>query len=233
MRLFLFFSVFILLFACGASETGTGVTQAPPQNQDSINAFLVKIHAKEKAYRIDTLFKNKVKNAGFNGCVLVAQHGQVIYKKAFGFSNFKNKDSLRLNSAFQLASASKTLTAAAILLLMDRGQLKLSDSVQKYLPGFPYPGITIQMLLTHRSGLGNYVYFCEPYCDKPNTYKGSCFNNQAMFEIMKSFRPGVYAKPGKKFEYCNTNYALLALIIEQRSGLPYSDFLQQDGLHRY
>ncbi|MCW3072249.1 MAG: hypothetical protein JWO44_2139 [Bacteroidetes bacterium] len=226
MRCFLFFSVFIFLFACGASETGTGNAGAPPQNQDSIAAFLVKIHAKEKAYRIDTLFKNKVRNAGFNGCVLVAQHGQVIYKKAFGFSNFKNKDSLNLNSAFQLASASKTLTAAAILLLMDRGQLKLTDSVQQYLPGFPYHGITIQMLLTHRSGLGNYVYFCEPYCDKPNSYKGSCFNNQAMFEIMKAFRPGVYAKPGKKFEYCNTNYALLALIVENVSGTRFPEFME-------
>jgi CubicO group peptidase (beta-lactamase class C family) len=226
-RYFLFFSIFILLFACGASETGTGnVAAGPAPNQDSINALLVKIHAKEKAYRIDTLFKNKVKNAGFNGCVLVAQYGQVIYKNAFGFSNFKNKDSLQLNSAFQLASASKTLTAAAVLLLMDRGQLKLTDSVQQYLPGFPYHGITIQMLLTHRSGLGNYVYFCEPHCDKPNTYKGTCFNNQAMLQIMEDFRPEVYARPGKKFEYCNTNYALLALIVEKVSGIRFPEFMQ-------
>lgn len=226
LRYFIIFSTFIFLFACGASETSSvNVSQAPP-NQDSIKALLLKIHAKEKAYRIDTLFRNKVKTAGFNGCVLVAQYGQVIYKKAFGFSDLKKKDSLKLNSAFQLASASKTLTAAAILLLKDRGELKLTDSVQKYLPGFPYHGITIQMLLTHRSGLGNYVYFCESYCDKPNTYKGGCFNNKSMLEIMETYKPEVYAKPGKKFEYCNTNYALLAMIVEKISGQSFPEFMQ-------
>lgn len=226
LKYFIIFSAFILLFACGASETDPGKTSLPPANQDSINTLLVKIHAKEKAYRIDTLFRNKVKTAGFNGCVLVAQYGQVIYKKAFGYSDFKTKDSLKLNSAFQLASASKTLTAAAILLLKDRGELSLSDSVQKYLPGFPYHGITIQMLLTHRSGLGNYVYFCEPYCDKPNAYKGSCFNNRSVLEIMETYKPELYARPGKKFEYCNTNYALLAMIVEKISGKSFPEFMQ-------
>jgi CubicO group peptidase (beta-lactamase class C family) len=227
-KYFISFSLFILLFACGATQTENSSAPETPLNQDSINALLLKIHAKEKAYQIDTLFKNKVKKSGFNGCVLVAQHGVVIYKKAFGYANFKTKDSLRLNSAFQLASASKTLTAAAVLLLKDRGVIKLTDSVQKYLPGFPYSGITIQMLLTHRSGLSNYVYFCEPYCDKPNNYNGSCFNNAAMFEIIKAYKPGVYAKPGKKFEYCNTNYALLALIVEQASGKSFPVFMHEN-----
>jgi CubicO group peptidase (beta-lactamase class C family) len=224
-RFFICLSVFILLLACGASETNPGNISNIPANQDSIDQFLVKIHAKEKAYRIDTLFRNKVK-AGFNGCVLVAQYGQVIYKKAFGYSDLRTRDSLYINSAFQLASASKTLTAAAILLLKDRGKLSLNDPVQKHLPGFPYEGITISMLLTHRSGLGNYVYFCEPYCDKPNTYNGSCFNNTAVLEIMKAYKPAMYAKPGKKFEYCNTNYALLALIVEKVSGTAFPDFME-------
>jgi CubicO group peptidase (beta-lactamase class C family) len=225
-RYFLFFSVFIALFACGASEIGSGTEESVLLSQDSINEFLVKIRAKEKAYQIDTLFRNKVKDSGFNGCVLVAQYGQVIYKKCFGFANFETKDSLRPNSAFQLASASKTLTAGAVLLLKDRGLLDLNDPVQKYLPGFPYIGITIQMLLTHRSGLGNYVYFCEPYCDKPDGFQGNCFNNQAMFEIMKTYKPAQYALPGKKFEYCNTNYALLALIIERISGISFAEFMK-------
>lgn len=229
MRSFFYIFVFILLFSC-TSETDKVVvnTTKPPISNDSLNKLLIKIHAKEKAYSIDTLFKNKVRRSGFNGCVLVAQYGQVIYKKAFGFSNFKSKDSLKLNSAFQLASASKTLTAAAILLLKDKGKIKLSDFVQSYLPGFPYTGITIQMLLTHRSGLANYVYFCEPYCDKPNLYKGRFFDNDAMLEIIQTYKPGVYAKPGKKFEYCNTNYALLALVIEKASGMTFPDFMARN-----
>ena len=93
MKYFIYISAFILLFACGATETNTeNVKQEAAISPDSVEKILLKIHAKEKAYQIDTLFKNKVKNSGFNGCVLVAQSGQVIYKKAFGFANFKSKD---------------------------------------------------------------------------------------------------------------------------------------------
>jgi CubicO group peptidase (beta-lactamase class C family) len=228
-RYLIYFSAFVLiLFSCGASETSSENPVKGEVNQDSIDKFLVKIRAKEKAFQIDTLFKNKVKHAGFNGCVLVAQYGQIIYKKAFGYSNLKTKDSLYTNSAFQLASASKTLTAAAVLLLKDQGKINLKDSVQKYLKGFPYQGINIEMLLTHRSGLGNYVYFCEPFCTKPNTYNGTCFNNDGMFDIIKTNKPAVYAKPGRKFEYCNTNYALLALIVEQVSGIRFAEFMEKN-----
>jgi CubicO group peptidase (beta-lactamase class C family) len=218
--------IFVLLFtACSTDTEKKQTRELTSGEKDSINNFLVKMHVKEKAFRIDTLFKNKVKYSGFNGCVLVAQYGQIIYKKAFGYSDFKSKDSLKYNSAFQLASASKTLTAAAILLLKDRGKINMADPVQKFFPEFPYEGITIQMLLTHRSGLANYIYFCEPYCNKPNEYKNGCFDNKAMLEIIQLYKPGVYAQPGKKFEYCNTNYALLALIIEKASGLSFSDFM--------
>lgn len=231
MKYFLYLSLFALLFACGATQTTEEALKRPddpPLSKDSINKILLKIHAKEKAFSIDTLFKNKVKNAGFNGCVLVAQAGQIIYEKAFGFANFQKKDSLHLSSAFQLASASKTLTSAAILLLKDQGKLKLTDDVQKYLPDFPYSGVTIQLLLTHRSGLSNYVYFCEPFCQKPNTYNGGIFNNAAMFQIIRNSKPAVYAQPDKKFEYCNTNYALLALIVEKVSGTAFPAFMEQN-----
>ena len=228
MKYFLYIFAFILLFACGIAETNNeSVDRDLPLSPDSIEKILVKIHAKEKAYRIDTLFANKVKNSGFNGCVLVAQSGQVIYKKAFGYANFKSKDSLTTHSAFQLASASKTLTAAAILLLKDRGLLRLSDPVQKFFPEFPYPGVTVKSLLSHRSGLGNYVYFCEPYC-KSNEYNGCTFDNKAVLSVIQTYKPPVYAKPDKKFEYCNTNYALLASIVEKVSGIAFAGFMESN-----
>lgn len=227
---FLFY-IPLLIFILGCDLSGTNTQNANElslKKKDSIADLLVNIHAKEKAYRIDTLFKNKVRNTGFNGCVLVAQHGQVIYKQAFGYSDLKLKDSLNYNSAFQLASASKTLTAAAVLLLKDRGQINLTDPIQKFFPKFPYEGVNVQMLLTHRSGLGNYIYFCEPYCDKPNEYKSGCFDNKAVLEIIETYKPEMYAKPGKKFEYCNTNYALLALIVEKVSGMSFPDFMDSN-----
>ena len=223
------FLLFFVLFICCASETSEeNIEKAVPISQDSVNKILVEINASEKAKCLDTLFKNKVKLAGFNGCVLVAQRGQIIYEKAFGLSNFKTKDSLKLNSSFQLASASKTFTATAILMLADQGKLALTDNVQKFFPAFPYQGITIKLLLSHRSGLFNYIYCCEQYCEKPNKYKKGVFDNAAMMEIITTHKCDVYAKPDKKFEYSNTNYAILACIVEKASGLSFADYMEQN-----
>lgn len=197
-------------------------------NQDSINKILKEIHASEKAKLLDAVFKEEAKYKGFNGCVLIAQKGQIIYKNVFGYSNIKTKEPLKENSVFQLSSSSKPFTAAAIMLLAEQGKLKLTDSVQQYLPKFPYHKITIQMLLTHRSGLSNYVYDCEPFCEKPNLYNGGPFNNKSMLEILTEKKPPMYYAPGRKFEYCNTNYALLPLIVEKASGLSFSDFMKKN-----
>lgn len=206
------------------------------ENKDSINKIRKEINAIEKAKQLDAVFTEEAKLKGFNGVVLIAQRGQVIYEKAFGYSNIRKKDSLKLNSVFQLSSTSKTLTAAAIMLLAEQGKLKLSDSIQQYLPHFPYHNITIKMLLTHRSGLSNYVYDCEPYCVKPNMYNGCVFNNKSMLEILTINKPKMYYLPNKKFEYCNTNYALLPLIIEKITGMTFADYMKKNifdplGMH--
>ena len=220
---------FISLLLCCASETAEDRREKEfVGSNDSINKVLKELRAAEKAQQLDTLFKNKVKLAGFNGCVLVAQKGQVIYKNSFGFSNFKTKDSLKINSAFQLASVSKTFTATAILMLVDEGKLTLKDNVQKFFPKFPYNGITIDLLLSHRSGLFNYIYCCEKFCDKPNQYNKGVFDNAAMMEIITNNKCDVYAQPNKKFEYCNTNYAILASIVEQVSGQSFADYVEQN-----
>ncbi|MEO6902828.1 MAG: serine hydrolase domain-containing protein [Bacteroidia bacterium] len=197
-------------------------------NNDSILKILKTIHASAKAKQLDSLFKNKAKAGRFNGVVLIAQEGQIIYEFASGYSNIKTKDSLTKNSVFQLASTSKTLTAAAILLLKDQGKLKLTDTLQKYFPNFPYPNITIQNLLTHRSGLGNYLYFGEPYCDDKYCYNGKILNNNTLLGMMMNEKPARCFPPNKKFQYCNTNYALLASIVEKISSMNFSDFMQKN-----
>lgn len=223
------FLFFVSLLICCASETGDASKQKELEEQgnDSIAKVLKKLNASEKAQQLDTLFKNKAKLAGFNGCVLVAQKGQIIYENSFGFSNLKTKDSLRLNSAFQLASVSKTFTATAILMLYDQGKLQLTDHVQKFYPAFPYPGITVKQLLSHRSGLFNYIYCCEKYCDN-NLYNGKVFDNAAMMEIICNNKCDLYAKPDKKFEYNNTNYAILACIVEKVSEQSFADYVEQN-----
>lgn len=220
--------VSLFLLSCGENQPDSKNEKTSTINQDSINKILKNIHASEKSKQLNVLFENKLKTVGFNGCILIAQQGQIIYKNVFGFSNLKTKDSLKINSAFQLASTSKTLTAAAILLLKDQGKLNLSDNIQRFLPNFPYHNITVQTLLTHRSGLSNYIYFGEPYCDAKNCYNGKTFDNNSVIQIMMSDKPQPYASPNKKFEYCNTNYALLASIVEKVSGLSFADFMVQN-----
>ena len=223
-----YFPFFLLLFSC--ADPVSDAKKAPKTliNKDSIDQIKKNNHFSQKSKLLNSLFEKKAKTIGFNGCVLIAQHGQIIYKNMFGFSNLKTKDSLKINSAFQLASTSKPLTAAAILILKEQNKLKLTDDIRQFFPNFPYSKITVEMLLTHRSGLSNYIYFGEPYCDANNCYNGKIFDNNSVIQIMIDTKPQPYASPDKKFEYCNTNYALLASIVEKVSGMSFSNFMVQN-----
>ena len=173
---------------------------------------------------LDTLFQKKAKYQGFNGVVLVAQKGIILYEKAFGLKEKKNKDSLTLNSVFQLASISKTFTGAGILLLAQEKKLFLTDTIQKFLPEFPYPGITIENLLSHRSGLPNYLY-CFEEQRKSNKAEPNNDSILAWFSEANPLPPP-YNLPGKSFSYNNTNFVLLACIIEKVSGQNYPEFIR-------
>jgi CubicO group peptidase (beta-lactamase class C family) len=183
-----------------------------------------KIHAKEKALALDSLFKKKAKSQGFNGSVLIAQKGVILYQNVFGFADFNTKDPLNLNSAFQLASISKTFTGTAVLLLVQDKKINLQDSIQKFIPSFPYHGISIENLLSHRSGLPNYLYCFE----NKRRQNGPAPTNDT---ILKWFSkadslPKMYNQPGKSFSYNNSNFMLLASIIEKVSGMSYEHFIR-------
>lgn len=195
-----------------------------PGQNDSIEKIRVKLDVSHKAHRLDSLFKYLNKHAGFNGNVLIAQQGQIIYKKSFGYSNFKTKDTLTLNSVFQMGSSTKPLTAMAVLKLRDEGLLELSQTVDEFFPDFPYKKITVKDLLTHRSGLPNYMYFCDGlYC-----YKDVPLSNDKLLDIMIKDHPPRYFPPNRKFEYSNTNYGLLVCIIEKVSGKSYAEFMKEE-----
>ena len=159
---------------------------------------------------------------GFNGNVLVAKKGSVIYQKSFGFRNYTSKELLDNNSVFELASVSKQFTAMGILLLKERGSLKLADSLRKFFPELPYKNITIQNLLTHTSGLPEYGDSLAIKWD----HKKIAFNNDAINFLSKEKLP-VNFNPGEKWEYSNTGYDLLASIIEKVSGLSFREYMQK------
>ena len=105
------------------------------------------------------------------------------------------------------------------------GKLNIDDPFNKYFPSFNYPGVTIRTLLNHRSGLPNYVHFMENMgWDKRIKITNEDILN---FLIIKKKSIQNVGKPGKGFSYCNTNFALLALLIENVSGKKYSDYLQE------
>ncbi len=185
---------------------------------------------KDLAQKIDNYFKIRAKNKTFNGTILFAKNKHLVIKKAYGGATFKRnkiKDTLTVEHTFQLASASKPFTAVAVMMLAEQNKINLQDSVQQYIPNFPYQGITIEQLLSHRSGLSQYAYFCDqPDSIWPN--KDKAIHNKDVINIMEQYVPMQNYPPNKKFYYSNTNYMLLASIVEKVSGVPFENFLRQN-----
>ncbi len=160
----------------------------------------------------------------FNGGILVAKNGVVVYERYTGFSNLKTKDSIDAETPLQVASTGKTLTAAAILKLVQEGKMNLHDLVVKFFPEFPYSDVTVQMLLNHRSGLPNYLYYMEEKGWDRNTMA----TNEDVLRTMAEWKPNRTNTAGKRYNYCNTNYVVLASIIEKVSGQSFPQYMKEN-----
>ncbi len=172
--------------------------------------------------KVDSLLKLKF-DSGFNGNVLIMSKDNIIYKKSFGYSNYDKKELLNDSSIFELASCSKQFTAMAIMILVKEGKINYSDNIKKYLPDLPYQNITVENLLTHTSGLPDYMELMEKYWKK-NKFA----TNYDIIDLFKKYKPKVHFTPNEKFEYSNTGYAILSIIIEKASGVTYSEFLKEN-----
>jgi CubicO group peptidase (beta-lactamase class C family) len=183
------------------------------------------IHADKKAKLIEQVIQQKIAE-GFNGNVLVAQKGVIIYQKAFGFANFEDTIHNKLESKFQLASLSKTFTAVAIMKLAEEGKIGLDYTVKDYFPDFPYNGITIRSLLCHRSGLPFYQYTFDKTVRQSKIFP----TNQ---DIMKWFAtaqptPAMFNQPDHYFAYNNTNFAILAALVEKVTGKDFATYMREN-----
>ncbi len=182
-------------------------------------------------YRLlSNFFDTSLLNKGFNGSILIAKDGEVIYEKYSGKIDLRKKDSLTSSAPLHIASTSKTFTSIAILRMVEEGRLALNDSVGKFFPGFPYSGVTVMMLLNHRSGLPNYLYFMSnnKWGILPNKkWNRQYATNQDVLKMMYDKKPDPTGTPGSRFNYSNTNYLLLAMIIEKLSGKTFPLYMQQ------
>src|SRR6185369_14222828 len=191
----------------------------------AILAFQVSAVAQSKANKIDDLMSLYHKYGQFNGSVLVADNGQVVYKKGVGLANMEWNISNAPDTKFRLGSITKQFTATVILQLVEQGKIKLDGKITDYLPDYrPDTGarVTIHNLLTHTSGIPSYTSL-------PGFLQNVSRNPFKVDEFIKKYASGdLEFEPGTKFVYDNSGYFLLGAIIEKVTGKPYEQVLKEN-----
>ena len=170
--------------------------------------------AQELTKSIDSLVTACYEAAEFTGTVLVAKGGRIILRKVYG----GNDD----QAVYNIASITKTFTAALIMKLQEAGKLSVQDHLSKYYPDFPRANdITIHHLLTHTSGVFNYT-------NDPAFWKLDQTKEQTLTQMIAWFKDKpLNFEPGTRFQYSNSGYTLLGYIIEQVTGTSYAKALEQ------
>ncbi|GAB2540394.1 serine hydrolase [Spirosoma aerophilum] len=171
---------------------------------------------------LDSTLTRLHERALFNGVVLVAENGTVRYRKAFGTANIRTNEPLSTSSAFNLASISKQFMATMIMQLKEQGKMQYDVPVRSYLPTFPYDTITVRHLLTHTSGLPEYIELAQQYTGPLDT-----LTNAGMLKLFIEHKPPLLFRPGTRWEYNNTGYVLLGSIISSLSGMSVEQFFEQ------
>jgi CubicO group peptidase (beta-lactamase class C family) len=166
-------------------------------------------------------FKEWMNPEYFSGQFLVAKNGHVIYFQKSGFADLKRHIPMTSSIPVHVASLSKVVTALAVLRLVDGRKIKLDADVRRYLNHFPYPGITIRMLLNHRSGIPYYGYFADQVWDV-----NKMLTNKDIIFLLRKNKIPLNFEQNTRFAYSNTNYAILALIIEKVTGLKFPDAMK-------
>lgn len=158
----------------------------------------------------------------FQGAVLVAKDGQIVYRKPFGYADHELDVKNRTRMKFQIGSITKQFTAACIMLLVEEGKIKLDDPITRHLPDYPSnPGdrITIHHLLSHTSGIPNYTAMLDVW------------NRRALetsvADLMATFKDKpLEFEPGQEWSYSNSGYIVLGAIVEAASGMSYEEFVE-------
>jgi N-acyl-D-amino-acid deacylase len=173
--------------------------------------------------KLDSVLALLYKTNRFNGTVLYAEKGKVLYKKAFGVIDYRTNQPLTTTSSFNLASVTKQFIGMCIMILKERGQLQIDDDIKKYIPELPYDSITIRNLLTHTSGIPEYFDVFQRYKNLLDT-----LTNEKMITLFSIHKPELDFPTGSKWNYCNTNYVLLVSIIERISKMPIDVFVKKN-----
>jgi CubicO group peptidase (beta-lactamase class C family) len=205
----------VSLLAIGATLVGVGAANAATSGRCPARDFQA---AAGRA--IDDLDTSQ----SFTGAVLVAIDGKPVLRRAVGEANREWHIANTVDTRFRIGSATKTFTAVAVLRLVDEGKIALDDPVAKYVPNLPqaWTGVTIRMLLSHTSGVPDYVF--------APTFRGRearlIQTPESLVALVRE-KPLVFA-PGTGWRYSNTGYVLLGMVIEKVSERPYADYLREE-----
>ena len=178
----------------------------------------------EKMEYVDQWFTNLKKKGKFNGGVLIAKVGEPLLMKAYGYTDYTKKDPLSSQSSFRLASVSKQFTAAGVMVLREKGLLNYDDLVAKYLKDFPYEEVSIRQLLNQTSGVPD-VYMS--LAEKHKKEVGDTLSIAEAVQLVCKYPKSPVASPGEVYAYSNTNYIVLAGLIETISKQSFEAFLQE------
>jgi CubicO group peptidase (beta-lactamase class C family) len=177
----------------------------------------------QDAARLDEVVQPYVHNKTFMGSVLVARDKDVLLSKGYGYANLEWDIANTPSTKFRLGSITKQFTAASILLLAERGKLKLDDPLKQYMPDAPasWDRITIFNLLTHTSGIPNFTALPQ--------YKALQVNDASVLKTIGEVRDKpLDFFPGEKMSYSNSGYIVLGYVIEKISDVTYEQFVQDN-----
>lgn len=180
--------------------------------------------ANSLAKEIEMYMAASIKHDYFSGSILIAKNGEVIYQKGYGLANIEHNVPNKINTVFLIGSIAKQFTALATLQLAELGKLNINDPIGKYIKNSPHSWrqITIKNLLNQTSGIVNYSRL--PDWDEKHSIQP--YTPKELIDLVRHL-PLLF-NPGEKFNYSNTNYDLLAMIIENVSGMSYHNFLEEN-----
>jgi CubicO group peptidase (beta-lactamase class C family) len=235
MKLTLITFFFSVLCYFSGPDTGIktiGMNNSQPDDSLFVqSAFPVKMgkvseeYIAEKRHFIDSFYNKNINSPFYSGSFIVVKNGRVIYEDYKGYANVKTGQKIDAYTPIHLASVSKVLTCTAILRLVQQDNIMLDQKVTDWIPEFPYKSTTIRTLLNHRSGLQHYANF--PGLMKKRWDRRKVLTNQDILNLLVKNKFRLVTPNDTHFDYCNTNYVILALIIEKATGVKYHRAMQE------
>ncbi len=188
----------------------------------SLVCFHTKLLAQVPVERIDAIMRENFNDASPGVALLISKKGSIVYRKSFGKADLELNVPMKVENVFQIGSITKQFTAISILMLWEQQKISLEDPIKKYLPEYPaHAGhITVHQLLNQTTGIVEMLSINDPENIPQKEWK-----SVDLIDIFKNEE--LHFEPGEKWEYSNSNYALLGLIIEKISGLSYAEFLDK------